>query len=220
MTTATAAAAVDTPAATRSATRNALVTDALRWARVATVLVWLTCAGLLLWAAQTGTLTSVGRLQESLAAFGLWAPLVFALVGASESVLPVVPGSVTVLAAPLLFGPVVGTVAAYVATCLGSVVVFLLSRWVGTDLLHARFRPGVVQRYLGWLGHRHFTRWFATGIALPVAPDDLLCYLAGLSRMRTRTFVLIVLTLKPWALILYTFGALALLRHLVPGLLP
>jgi uncharacterized membrane protein YdjX (TVP38/TMEM64 family) len=198
--------------------RSRPVTPVLRWSRRVTVLGWLVLAVLVTWGVQAGVLTSVGHLRDFLAGFGLWAPIVYALVGASESVFPVVPGSVTVLAAPVLFGPVPGILVAYAATCLGSVAVFLLSRHVGTDVLRSRFRPATVQRYLGWLEHRHFARWFALGIALPLAPDDLLCYLAGLSGMRLRTFVLIVLLLKPWALVVYTFGVLSLLQHVLPWL--
>lgn len=192
------------------------VTTFVRWSRRATVVGWLGWAVLLAWGVQAGVLTSVGQLRDFLAGFGLWAPMVYALVGASEAVFPVVPGSITIIAAPVLFGPVVGIVAAYAATCLGSVAVFLLSRHVGADLLYTRFRPTTVDRYLGWLGHRHFPRWFAIAIALPVAPDDLFCYLAGMSRMRFRTFLLIILLLKPWALIAYTFGVLVLLQQLIP----
>lgn len=188
----------------------------LRWSRRVTVAGWCVLAALVVWGVQSGVLTSITRLREFVDGFGPLAPVAYALAGAVEAVFPVVPGSATIIAAPILFGPVVGTLAAYAGTCLGSLTVFLISRHVGQDLLTARFRPATVQRWLGFLGHRHFTRWFALAIALPVAPDDLLCYLAGLSRMRTRTFVLIILLLKPWSLIAYTYGVTTLLRHLVP----
>lgn len=190
----------------------------LRWSRRVTVAGWLALIGLVVWGVQSGALTSVSRLRDLVEGFGPAAPVVYALVGAAEAVFPVVPGSATIIAAPILFGPVVGFVAAYAATCLGSVAVFALSRHVGTDLLRTRFRPATVDRWLGWLGHRHFTRWFALGIALPVAPDDLLCYLAGLSRMRWRTFVLLIVLLKPWALLIYVFGVITLLTQWFPWL--
>lgn len=188
----------------------------LLWSKRVTLAAWVAIIGLVVWGFQSGVLTSVTRLREVMEGFGVAAPVVYALVGAGEAVFPVFPGSATIIAAPILFGPVVGFVAAYAATCLGSTVVFLLSRHVGADLLFARFRPSTVERYLGWLGHRSFTKWFAIAIAMPVAPDDLLCYLAGLSTMRLRTFLLIVLLLKPWALILYSFGVITALRHLFP----
>lgn len=210
--------AVAEPAAPSTGTRPPRAVAFLRWSRRLAVVGWLGWAGLVLWGVQSGVLTSVSRLQETLAGFGPWAPVAYALVGASEPIVPVIPGSATLVAAPVLFGPVVGILAAYAATCLGSTAVFLLSRHVGADLLAARFRPETVDRWLGWLGHRSFTRWFAIAIAVPVAPDDLLCYLAGLSHMRFRTFALIILLLKPWALVVYTFGVLAVLQRLVPWL--
>ncbi|WP_299519706.1 VTT domain-containing protein [uncultured Serinicoccus sp.] len=190
----------------------------LRRVRGVLALGWVVMAAAVLWGVGSGTLTSVTELRELLSGLGVLAPVVYTLVGAAEAVFPVVPGSVTVIAGPVLFGPVVGLVAAYCATCLGSVAVFALSRYLGQDLLTARFRAGTVRRWLGWLQHRRFTRWFAIGIALPLAPDDLLCCLAGLSRMRWRTFVLLVLLLKPWALVLYTFGVLTVLGRWIPGL--
>ncbi|WP_238335824.1 TVP38/TMEM64 family protein [Serinicoccus kebangsaanensis] len=190
----------------------------LRWARRVAIGGWVALAGAIVWGVRSGVLTSLSSLRDFLDGFGALAPLVYTLLGAGEAVFPVVPGSATIIAGPILFGPVPGLVAAYCATCLGSVAVFALSRHVGQDLLTARFRPATVQRWLGWLQHRHFTRWFALGIALPLAPDDLLCYLAGLSRMRWSTFVLVVLLLKPWALVVYTFGVLTLLSRWVPWL--
>lgn len=190
----------------------------LRWSRRVAVAGWLGLAAMVVWGVQSGVLTSVASLQEFLSGYGPLAPVVYALVGAAEAIFPVIPGSATMIAAPVLFGPVVGLLAAYAATCLGSIAVFLLSRHVGQDLLYARFRPATVERYLGWLGHRHFTRWFAVAIALPVAPDDLLCYLAGLSSMRTRTFVLIILLGKPWSLVVYVLGVFTLLTRWLPWL--
>ncbi|MFK5688139.1 TVP38/TMEM64 family protein [Ornithinimicrobium sp. LYQ92] len=214
--TATAPVSPQEVSATPPPQPTATATAFLRWSRRIALAGWLLVAVLVAWGAGSGVLTSVDRLQEVLAGLGPAAPAVYAVIGAGESIVPVVPGSATILAAPLLFGPVLGTLTAYAATCLGSTAVFLLSRHVGSDLLHARFRPATVQRYLGWLDHPHFTRWFAIAIALPVAPDDLLCYLAGMSRMRLRTFLLVILLLKPWALIIYSFGVLTLLQHLVP----
>ena len=201
-----------------SPARSARAQAWLRRARGVAVGGWLTLAVAVVWGVRSGALTSVTDLRELLASTGVLAPVVYTLVGAAEAVFPVVPGSVTILAGPVLFGPVVGLVAAYCATCLGSVAVFALSRYVGQDLLTARFRPATVRRWLGWLQHRRFTGWFALGIALPLAPDDLLCCLAGLSRMRWRTFVLVVLLLKPWALVVYTLGVVSLLDRWVPGL--
>ncbi|AXH97348.1 TVP38/TMEM64 family protein [Ornithinimicrobium avium] len=209
--------------ATRSSTtvrpvRSPSAETFVRWSRPVALVGWLGLAGMVLWGVQSGVLTSATQLRDLVDGVGPLAPVVYALVGAGEAVFPVFPGSATIMAAPILFGPVLGVVVAYCATCLGSMLVFALSRHLGHDLISARFRPVTVQRWLGWLQHRHFAAWFAVAIALPFGPDDLLCYLAGLSRMRWRTFVVIVVLLKPWALIIYTFGVLTLLSRWIPWL--
>lgn len=189
-----------------------------RWTKRLTILGWISCAALVALGVWTGVLTSVPRLRAFLEDFGVWAPLVYTLVSASQSVVPVLPGGITVIAAPILFGPVVGSISSYVGTCLGSFVVFAISRHVGRPLLEEMFHRRSVRRYLGWLDHPHFTAYFAAAIALPVAPDDLLCYLAGLTKMRVRTYVLIILLLKPWSILAYSFGVIAVLQRWLPWL--
>nr|WP_263848867.1 hypothetical protein [Lacticaseibacillus thailandensis] len=41
---------------------------------------------------------------------------------------------------------------------------------------------------------------------LPVAPDDFLCMLAGLTKMSLRKFVWIIVLCKPWTILAYSMG--------------
>lgn len=54
---------------------------------------------------------------------------------------------------------------------------------------------------------------FALLIFLPVAPDDFLCYLAGISKMTVRKFAIIILLGKPLAILLYSMGVYQLLQR-------
>ena len=65
-------------------------------------------------------------------------------------------------------------------------------------------------------GARTKSRTSVGSIALPIAPDDLLCYVAGTTRMRWRTYVWIILLCKPWALIAYGLGVSAVLLKFLP----
>ena len=53
---------------------------------------------------------------------------------------------------------------------------------------------------------------YALLIFLPVAPDDFLCYLAGVSRMRLTRFTTIILLGKPAAILMYSMGLHQVLR--------
>ena len=55
--------------------------------------------------------------------------------------------------------------------------------------------------YEGWLEKgAKFDKFFAVAIFMPVAPDDFLCYLAGLTKMRSSRFLKIIILGKPFAI--------------------
>lgn len=166
----------------------------------------------------SGVLTSVASLREFVDSFGPLAPIAFILAGSLEAVFPLIPGSGTIISAPIIFGHLEGTIYAYLATVLGSIIVFGISRLIGRDLLVARFSQRTIERYGKWLDHPKFTKYFAIAIAAPLAPDDALCYLAGLTQMRWRTYLLIIFLCKPWGVLLYTTGVMALLKAVFPWL--
>ena len=43
-------------------------------------------------------------------------------------------------------------------------------------------------------------------IVLPVFPDDYFCFFSGVTGMKLRTFLLIILLGKPWCIFAYTLG--------------
>src|SRR5699024_3861731 len=163
-----------------------------------------------------GCLRCVCARRYSAPCLGWFAPAAFMLLQYALVVFPVVPvGGVTVLAAPLLFGPVEGTIYNYVSICAGSVTAFALGRRYGMSLIQRFVPPRLVEKYLRGTRSRHFTRAFALANLLPLAPDDALCYLAGTTAKRVRTFVLIILLCKPWAILAYSLGGSALVVHLL-----
>ena len=63
---------------------------------------------------------------------------------------------------------------------------FLIARHFGRPVLGCLFQREQLARYDQWMqSHRHLSRWLAIAIFFPVAPDDLLCYLAGTTPLST-----------------------------------
>ncbi|MGO1390439.1 TVP38/TMEM64 family protein [Brachybacterium alimentarium] len=185
-------------------------------ARLSPLLGLAISATLVVWGLQTGVLQSLENLQAFIGSLGAWGPVVFLLASTASVVFPIVPAGLLVIAGPVLFGSLEGTVYNYVAVCAGSLLNFLIARHVGLSLIERIFSERTVEKFLGWTRSAHFTRAFALAITLPVAPDDLLCYIAGTTRMRWRTYVLIILLCKPWALIAYGLGISALVLRYLP----
>lgn len=197
--------------------RGASRVDPLRvTARVAPLLGLLGCIAVVAWGWHAGVLRSQEELRAFVDGLGWSGPVVYLLLSAAVVVFPVVPGGLLVISAPVLFGGLWGTVINYVAVCAGSCVNFWIARRHGQSLIRRVFGDRAVDTWLAKTQGPGFARAFAVAIALPVAPDDLLCYLAGTTSMRWRHYVLVILTCKPWALLAYGLGVSALLAKVVP----
>lgn len=165
---------------------------------------------------QMNLFTSQTALQTFLQQFGWFAPIVFIIFQAVQVVLPISPGAIGCVAGILIFGSVQGFIYNYIGICIGSIAAFLLSRQYGLNYVMNMSNKKVFNKYIGWLKKTSFDRIFATAIFLPVAPDDFLCYIAGMSKMKLKKFVLIILLGKPFAIVMYSL----ILNIIVPKLLP
>ena len=168
----------------------------------------LTCMAWFIWYGyRQGIFHSQEALEHFLNQFGLWAPAVFTIIQAVQVVLPILPGAIGCLAGVLIFGPFWGFLYCYFGISIGSICAFLLARRYGAPFVRSISNPRTYEKYIGWLekGNR-FDIFFAIAIFLPVAPDDFLCYLAGLTRMSLKKMTAIILLGKPASIALYSLG--------------
>lgn len=182
---------------------------------VLTILTTTAVLGFCFWAWWNGHLKTPETMQRFVLSLGFWAPLVFGLINIAQVVLPIIPGGLTLGVGVLCFGPVFGFIYNYVSICLGSMFVFYLSRVYGRPLVVRLVGAKALARYEARLKHpKAFRNFFAIAILLPVAPDDLLCYLAGLGRMSWKTFLTIIWCCKPPSVLLYSLGISEIMKFL------
>lgn len=174
----------------------------LRWAIVT---VFGLIVVLFVWGFSSGTFTSLDKLQAWVQGFGLFGPMLYIGAQIAQVVVPVIPGGVGIIAGPLLFGFWLGSFLNYLASVIGSIIDFYVGRHLGLPAIRSVFPAKIVDRYVRWTKHPNFARLFAVAIFLPVAPDDLLCYLAGTTGMRPRWFIMIIVLGKPWAVLVYSW---------------
>lgn len=152
-------------------------------------------------------------LEGFLKSFGFWAPVIFILIQIVQVVIPILPGAIGCLGGVIIFGPLWGFVYNYVGICIGSIVVFLLSQRYGVPLVKSMVKEKMYDKYISWLEKgEKFEKAFAVAILLPVAPDDLLCYIAGLTRMTLKKFTGIILLGKPVSIFLYSLSLTGILE--------
>ena len=186
---------------------------------------FLSAAGLLLSAAlclygwRAGLFSSQDKLQSCIAGFGLAGAAVFIVFQAAQVVVPILPGGLGCLAGVLLFGAWRGFLYNYIGICAGSVLAFLVAKYYGRPILRCFFSEKRIGKYEAWTSEKdRFAKLFALAIFLPLAPDDLLCYLAGTTEMTLSRFTAIILLGKPFAIALYSMGLMAVFTR-IPMLL-
>lgn len=163
------------------------------------VLIALLICGPLLWFAPGPSGDKIKQLfasQETIRAFvqsfGLWAPAIFFLLQVAQVIFSPLPGSVTILAGGLIFGVGLGFLLSGAAVLVGSLIAFFLTRLMGQRM---------VIHLIGQRQYERYNRFFASkwGLSLvilfllPFFPDDVLCFLAGLSSLSVGIFVLFLL---------------------------
>lgn len=175
-------------------------------------------AGFMYWAWKQGILTSQENMQKFIMGFGTAAGIIFVLIQIIQVIIPVIPGSVSCVAGVIVFGAGMGFVYNYVGICIGSILVFLIAKRYGRALMVKMFDKKLIDKYESWTEKNgRFTKLFALAIFLPVAPDDFLCYLAGTTRMKLKTFTAVILLGKPLSIAAYSMGLNLILQTMLKG---
>ncbi|EOL44206.1 hypothetical protein I580_01061 [Enterococcus caccae ATCC BAA-1240] len=134
-------------------------------------------------------------------------PILFMLIQIIQVVIPIIPGGISCAAGVLIFGPFAGFIYNYVGIAIGSVIIFLLGRQYGKPFILSLVSDKTYNKYISWLDNeKRFERLFALAIFLPIAPDDALCLMAGLTKMSLKKFTLIIILAKPVSIFLYSLA--------------
>lgn len=142
--------------------------------------------------------------------FGVLAPVVFTLLQTVQVVVAPIPGQAVALVAGYLFGPVAGTMYSLVGVLIGSAIAFTLADRYGRDFVEEMLDDAVVDRFDGFVDRVGAPGMLAF-VIVPGLPDDAICFLAGLTNWRLRTFMVVITIgrLPAYILTVYAGGELA-----------
>ncbi|MBK5262059.1 MAG: TVP38/TMEM64 family protein [Peptostreptococcaceae bacterium] len=161
---------------------------------------------------KAGIFSSTEAFRTFVEGFGIWEAFIFIIIQIITVVVPVLPTSVGCIASIVIFGPWFGFLYSYIGICLGSILAFLLSKKHGRNFVMGVVGAKTYDKYIGWIDNQQkFDKMFALAIFFPGAPDDFLCYIAGLTKMRFRKFVLIIILGKPMSIAIYSIGLTTLI---------
>ncbi len=155
-----------------------------------------------------GIFSSQDAFVEFIEATGVFAPLVFVVIETLSVIILILPCALGYPVSVAAFGPFWGFILNAVSTVLGSIIIFLIVRIWGKPLVDALVSKRNYTKYEKFIEKTPlFEKLLAIMLLLPFFPDNMLCYIAGLTKMQYKRFCIIVLLFKPWKILFYTYGS-------------
>ena len=135
---------------------------------------------------------SIEKFREYIDSYGNYAVFFFVLIQFLQVVVLPIPAFITVGAGVLLFGPLKGSILSCIGIILGSIVAFLIGRIFGFKV--AKWLVGEDSLKKGLKTIKGKDKVVLTFMFIfPFFPDDILCFVAGITTMSTTFFVLMII---------------------------
>jgi len=172
-----------------------------------TLLVWI-------WWDQVQVLITFVSDQEAFGAylqsFGIWGPIVLFGAQMLQVFFAFIPGHVVLIAAGYVYGFPLGLFFNITFTVVASQLAYLFARWAGRPLVY-RLADRETVDYWERIANQKGVLFFTISFLLPVFPSDAMNFVAGLSGIDSRRFLLAnFLGRVPSAIILTLIGAYGL----------
>ena len=149
------------------------------------------------------------RVREWVSGFGAWGPLASVALEAAQVLLAPIPGQFVGLANGYLYGAWLGTLYSMAGLLLGTALAMTLGRLLGRPLVERMVKP---EKLALWdrVAGRQGPLFFFLVFLLPFVPDDVACFLIGLSSLSIpRMLLLAALARLPGVFVTCWMGAYA-----------
>ncbi len=139
-----------------------------------------------------GKLTSIEALRDYIASFGATAVLIFILFQFLQVVVLPIPGSVSVGVGVALFGPLRCSLFSFIGIFSGSIVAFAIGRVIGYKAVCWIVGKEDLDKWLKKMKGKDYLL-LSLMFLLPLFPDDILCFVAGLSSITWLYFIIMII---------------------------
>lgn len=143
----------------------------------------------------TGLLSHFSSLEEAqkwFESFGVWAWLIFFIIQVLQVVVLPIPAQITTIAGVIIFGPLITFIISAIAIILGSFLCFAIGRHLGVKIAYKVASKETVDKYRNLLTKKGRIL-LPVMFLFPVFPDDLLCFVAGTTKMTWPYFIIVTL---------------------------
>ena len=137
-------------------------------------------------------LTNREKLIEAVNSWGLFAPLLYIALQVVQTVVAPIPGQIVGSIGGFIFG-IWGILWTSIGTLIGCWIVFKLARRFGRPFLEKVFKPKTIEKFDFIINAKSASLVLFLIFLLPGFPDDLICYMAGLTKLSIRRLMLLVI---------------------------
>lgn len=136
-------------------------------------------------------LSNQENLVKSVKSFGPFAPLLYIVFQIVQTVVAPIPGQITGSVGGFIFGTW-GILWTIIGGMIGCWIVFILARKFGRPLLEKIFKKSVISKFDFILEAEGASLILFAIFLLPGFPDDIICYMAGLTKVPIPKLMIIV----------------------------
>lgn len=150
-------------------------------------------------------LTSLEEIKALILDTGIYGILVFGLLQFAQVCLLPIPAGVSTIAGVIVFGPLTASIVGSIAVILGSLFSFFVwGRLVGIKAVKFIAGEERTERYREILNKRG-KLLLPLMFLFPMFPDDILCAVAGVSKMSSKYFIITSLITRPISMTMFCF---------------
>ena len=134
---------------------------------------------------------SIEDFRKYVSHFGKWTWVVFIVCQILQVILLPIPAFITVGAGVLMYGPFLGAILSSVGIILGSIIAFLLGKYFGYNVVKWLVGKENLDKCMKFIKGKDkvvFTFMFL----FPFFPDDVLCFVAGITTMSPLFFIVMI----------------------------
>lgn len=140
----------------------------------------------------TRLLTNRDELIAAVRSWGIFGPLLYVSLQVIQTIVAPIPGQIVGSIGGFIFGPW-GILWTSIGTLLGCYIVFKISKRFGRRFLEKIFKPSAIARFDFIINSKSAAVVLFLVFLLPGFPDDIVCYIAGLTTLPIRKLMVILL---------------------------
>ncbi|MFR1564991.1 MAG: TVP38/TMEM64 family protein [Christensenellales bacterium] len=156
---------------------------------------------------ETGTLdkiTNTDELREFVKKSGSWGIVVLFMLTLLQVVVLPIPSAVTILLGVFLYGPTVSFIVSTVGTVVGSILCFIIGKFFGYKVVAWIIGDEKAKKYSELLREKGKIP-FIVMMLFPFFPDDILCMVAGLTKMTFKFFIISICLTRPIMIAFFSY---------------